>query len=124
MADVGAVRYVAVPIMSDGGEALGVFVVAAFADLARAEVEGATRAAAGVLMATLVIASLLAYLSAGRALAPVRLVTETARRISDSDLGQRIPVEGNDEISQLAVTFNEMLERLEQSLRHTARLHR
>jgi signal transduction histidine kinase len=40
---------------------------------------------------------------------------ETAEAISDSDLTRRIPVDGDDEISRLARTFNEMLDRLEES---------
>ncbi|MCA1572933.1 MAG: HAMP domain-containing histidine kinase [Chloroflexi bacterium] len=64
---------------------------------------------AGVLLAS----SILAWLVAGRVLAPVRTLTATARRINDSDLGQRIPVRGTDEISELTSTFNQMLDRLE-----------
>ena len=50
---------------------------------------------------------------AGRVLAPVRALTTTARRINESDLSQRIPVRGSDEISELTSTFNQMLDRLE-----------
>jgi signal transduction histidine kinase len=53
-----------------------------------------------------------AWLVAGRLLRPVRRLTETAESISDPDLGQRIPVEGDDEIARLARRFNEMLDRL------------
>jgi signal transduction histidine kinase len=61
----------------------------------------------------LFIGSALAVRLAERILAPVRLVTRTARSISDTDLSQRIPVRGYDEIAELSGTFNEMLERLE-----------
>jgi len=50
---------------------------------------------------------------AGRILRPIRQVTETARAITDSDLSERIGVEGDDEIAELARTFNAMLDRLE-----------
>jgi signal transduction histidine kinase len=41
-------------------------------------------------------------------------VAKTARRITDGDLGQRVPVnENGDEIDQLAVTINQMLDRIE-----------
>ena len=46
-------------------------------------------------------------------LRPVRLVSETALNISESDLSKRIPVESDDEVGRLARTFNEMLDRLE-----------
>ena len=56
-----------------------------------------------------------AWLVAGRLLRPIRDVTETARTITDTDLSRRLPVEGHDEIADLATTFNEMLQRLETS---------
>jgi signal transduction histidine kinase len=61
----------------------------------------------------LLIGSILAMRLADRILAPVRLVTQTARSIGETDLTRRIPVEGHDEISALAATFNAMLGRIE-----------
>ncbi|MBA2529003.1 MAG: HAMP domain-containing histidine kinase [Euzebyales bacterium] len=111
----GRVDYAAVPVRvaARQGTSHGVFVVAEFYDMQRREVDEVVRVAAGVGFATLVIASLLAWAVAGRILAPVRLVTDTARAISDTDLKRRIPVDGDDEISRLAATFNAMLDRLE-----------
>jgi signal transduction histidine kinase len=55
----------------------------------------------------------LGYVVAGRALAPLQQVTATARRLSESTLHQRIALEGpEDEIKELADTFDAMLERL------------
>jgi signal transduction histidine kinase len=59
---------------------------------------------------------LLAWLAAGRVLRPVRDTTELARRITDTDLTDRIPIHGRDEFSDLAATINEMLDRLEASI--------
>ena len=109
---VGEIEYLAVPILAEG-ESAGVFVVASFRDLQRAETDAATLAAGIVGLLMLVIGSILAIRLAERILAPVRVVTRTARSISESDLSQRIPVRGYDEISELSATFNEMLERLE-----------
>jgi signal transduction histidine kinase len=50
---------------------------------------------------------------ADRILKPVRSIGNTARSISESQLTRRIDVEGHDEIAQLAATFNDMLDRLE-----------
>lgn len=50
---------------------------------------------------------------AGRLLRPVRHLRDTARGITDGDLGGRMEVTGHDDISDLQVTFNEMLDRLE-----------
>jgi DNA-binding response OmpR family regulator/HAMP domain-containing protein len=93
---------------------LGVFVVAQFRDLAREEVGDVVNVAVIVGFGTLLVASVVAAIAAGRILAPVRLVTETARTISETDLSRRIPAPGtDDEIATLAATFNGMLERLE-----------
>jgi signal transduction histidine kinase len=108
----GEIEYLAVPFLADG-QASGVFVVASFRDLQRADTDAATLAAGIVGLLMLVIGSILAIRLAERILAPVRLVTRTARSISDTDLSKRIPVRGYDEISELSATFNEMLERLD-----------
>jgi len=51
-----------------------------------------------------------------KALAPVREMTDKAQRITATKLDLRLPVEGNkDELSELANTFNQMLNRLERS---------
>jgi signal transduction histidine kinase len=109
---VGTIEYLAVPFLV-AGESRGVFVVASFRDLQRADTDAASLAAAIVGLVMLVIGSALAVRLAERILAPVRLVTRTARSISDTDLSRRIPVRGYDEIAELSGTFNDMLERLE-----------
>jgi heavy metal sensor kinase len=61
----------------------------------------------------MVLAGLLGWFMAKRALKNVEEVTRTARAISASDLEQRVPVEGQtDEIGRLAATFNDMLDRI------------
>jgi signal transduction histidine kinase len=51
---------------------------------------------------------------ARRALSGVENVTRTARRIADGRLNERVPVNrAEDEIGQLAVTFNQMLDRIQ-----------
>ncbi len=56
---------------------------------------------------------------AGRALRPVDAMTLTARRITGGDLTQRIHTTSKDEIGRLASTFNDMISRLEISIRQT-----
>jgi signal transduction histidine kinase len=68
---------------------------------------------AQVSLMVLAIASLLAWLAAGKVLAPLRLLSQTARSISESNLTERIPVRGSGDIAELAVTFNDMMDRLE-----------
>jgi len=107
----GPVRYIAVPLTFDG-RTEGVFVVVNFLRGEREEIEAGIRVAAGVAAVVLVVAGAVAWVVAGRLLRPVRRLTETAEAISDTDLSQRIPVEGRDEIARLAARFNEMLDRL------------
>ncbi|MGZ4261493.1 MAG: HAMP domain-containing protein [Solirubrobacteraceae bacterium] len=54
------------------------------------------------------------WLLAGRALAPLRDITATARRVSGENLGERISLSGPaDELKELADTFDGMLGRLD-----------
>jgi two-component system OmpR family sensor kinase len=105
-------RYVAVPVETDAG-ARGVFAVAIALSSELDEVNDALQIAAGVDVGVLILASLLAWVIAGRVLAPMRLLRDTARSITESDLTRRIPVQGDDELADLAHTFNEMVDRLE-----------
>jgi two-component system OmpR family sensor kinase len=50
---------------------------------------------------------------AGRLLRPLRTLRETAQDITETDLSRRIPQTGNDDITALTRTFNEMLARLD-----------
>lgn len=107
------VRYLAVPVRTTGTEPRGVFVVAADLSAERDDVMEAVQLATLVLLSVLLIASALAWVVAGRLLAPLRALDDTARSISETDLTRRIPVSGNDEIAELSRTFNAMVDRLE-----------
>ncbi|HEY3775075.1 MAG TPA: HAMP domain-containing sensor histidine kinase [Solirubrobacteraceae bacterium] len=73
------------------------------------------RIASLIALGLLAIASAaLGWLASGRALAPVRSITEAARQASELRLGQRLALTGpDDEFKQLADTFDVMLERLD-----------
>lgn len=75
----------------------------------------ALRLASLIGVGVLVVASAaLGWLVSGRALRPVRSITEAARRASELRLGQRVALAGpDDEFKQLADTFDVMLERLD-----------
>jgi signal transduction histidine kinase len=108
----GPARYIVVPVALSG-RLQGHFVVLEFMRQDRQEVDAAVRIAALVGLGVLAIASLLAYFAAGRVLAPLRGLRRTAHAITESDLSRRIEVEGDDEIADLARTFNDMLDRVE-----------
>jgi heavy metal sensor kinase len=68
----------------------------------------------------MVLAGLLGWFMAKRALKNVEEVTRTAQAISASDLEQRVPVKGQaDEIDRLATTFNAMLDRIQMLVTET-----
>ncbi len=72
--------------------------------------------AAAVVFATLVVALVttsVAALVIGRIVRPVRLLTESALRIAQGDLSQRVEVSSRDEIGILANVFNRMSAELE-----------
>ncbi|MER5767126.1 sensor histidine kinase [Streptomyces sp. NPDC001985] len=111
----GKVRYGVVPVRVAGDPQDVRLVVLEFRDRQLRE----ERRVAKMLMATafgaLVCAGLASWLVAGRILAPIRLVRQTAARIGESDLTQRLDVQGDDDVAALAHTFNHMLDRLERA---------
>jgi signal transduction histidine kinase len=70
----------------------------------------------------LLLATLAGYVLAGAALRPVEAMRRRAEAVSAATPGARLPVPAaKDEISRLAETLNEMLERLEAAFRHERR---
>ena len=68
----------------------------------------------GALIVMTGISVALGWWMAGRALAPLRAITATARRVSGVNLGERIALQGpDDELKELADTFDGMLARLD-----------
>lgn len=109
----GHIRYAAVPVTTDSGAVRGTFIVAGFPEREAAEIMDAVRTNAIVGIGALLLAAGVGWLFAGRLLAPLRVLRDTARSIGESDLTRRIVVHGHDEMADLAVTFNAMLDRLE-----------
>ena len=99
-ADGRRIRYLSVPVRADGIER-GTFVVTSDLSSEIDQVNSDLRVAAGVALGVFLIASLLAWVVAGRVLAPLRVLRDTARSITESDLTRRIPVEGDDELADL-----------------------
>lgn len=112
----GRVEYLGVPVLTGPGTT-GVFVVAVFRDLEMGETNSAVAAVAATGGAVLLVGSLLAWLLADRIIRPVNRISRTAKSISSTDLTKRIEVRGRDEFSDLATTFNQMLDGLEEGFR-------
>jgi signal transduction histidine kinase len=69
----------------------------------------------GLALALMAVASVgLGWVLAGRVLRPIQDMTATARRLSETNLHERLAIDGpTDELKELADTFDDMLARLE-----------
>lgn len=96
-----------------GSREPGALVVVTFLDDARSELNALMRTYAIISLLSFGAIVALAAWQAGRLLAPLRQLNDTTREISGSDLSRRIPETGNDDITALTRTVNQMLARLE-----------
>ncbi|MEO1144465.1 MAG: HAMP domain-containing sensor histidine kinase [Cyanobacteria bacterium J06638_22] len=106
------VTYVADPLVF-GDETVGVFVAIEDKTIAYQSGTSAIRLVLKVSVAFLGGFFIVAWTTAGRLLRPLRLMNQTARQITESDMSQRIPTQGSDEITAVTTTFNDMLDRLQ-----------
>ena len=60
----------------------------------------------------------IAWLIARQVVAPLRAASRVAVRFADGRLGERMPVQGEDEFAKLAVSFNDMAESLQKQIAH------
>jgi signal transduction histidine kinase len=111
---IGDVLYFAEPIRHQS-KTLGTFVVVHTTAGEQNEALEAFNTMVQVKVFLLLFALGLIWFAAGRVLSPLRALSDTAHAISETDLSQRIPAEGNGEIAKLAQTFNEMMDRLQGS---------
>ena len=73
------------------------------------------------LAAVIALAAILGWIAAGRVLRPVHRITAAARAASEHNLTARVALRGpRDELSELAETFDEMLDRLQSRVRGQA----
>lgn len=115
-ADDGQEVWVSVlPLRSGPDERNGnaLVIVTFFGDDHR-ELLGTIRAFSLASAATLLLVILLAWIQAGRLLAPIRVLRATAQDIGATDLSRRLPETGNDDVTELTRTLNQMLSRLEE----------
>ncbi len=76
----------------------------------------------GILLATSVLFPMVGYRTARHGIRPVEEIAATARKITSTNLRERIQAEGYpSELESLAGTFNEMLDRLEESFERISR---
>lgn len=108
---------VAVPVMANNRR-VGSLVVAQSNEIAALEQQFLRRLNRGILVAALGASTLgivAAAVLARQLVSPIRHLTSAAQGIAEGDLSQRVQTSGGDEVGQLAASFNQMAERLEES---------
>ena len=116
MTDQGSLRYIAIPVEVDGDPRTGVYIRAV--DLG-AELAPVTTAVTTYWIAAVAMVAAIAVVGwfvAGRLLSPIRDLRDAADSITITDLSQRLPEQGNNDISDMTRTVNSMLDRLEGSV--------
>ncbi|MCG9893732.1 MAG: HAMP domain-containing histidine kinase [Thermosynechococcaceae cyanobacterium MS004] len=110
----GTLIYLAYPIRKGAG---GVFVVAYSLTKRHQDLDRVVLIMTAVMGCAFAWALGMAWIATGKVLAPLEVLTQTARSIKSADqaLERWVPVQGSDEIAALAQTFNEMLYRLKTS---------
>src|SRR5690606_21012304 len=76
------------------------------------DLQRAILAGVGILLAGLILTGTGLRYIVTRTLRPIRTLTNAATAIAGGDLGQAVPVSGNDEFGALARTFNAMAAQL------------
>ncbi|MFO7706831.1 MAG: ATP-binding protein [Desulfobacterales bacterium] len=95
------------------GPGLVIHLGQAMEDLARV-IDAFQRVFTVVMALLFILAAVIGWFMARRALSGVEHLSRTAQRISGGSLAERVPVRGReDEIDRLAVTFNQMLDRIQ-----------
>jgi signal transduction histidine kinase len=92
----------------------GLFVIRSLAK-PRATLVGLQRSVAGLWTAGIIVALALTYVLSKRVLEPVRTLDRAAGEVSRRNYDYRVPVETNDELGRLAVTFNQMCDSIQKA---------
>ena len=114
------IRYIAAPMQMlddaapEGEEPQsGIYIAAVDVDAEFADLNSTFSTFALVAGIALFVIGLVGWFVAGRLLRPIRRLRAAASRITAGDLSERIPVNGSDDVSELTVTVNDMLGRLD-----------
>lgn len=111
------------PLFTDDGALRGWLEVTGYEWALQQELLRLAQAMVIGILLSVALAAFGGYLLARRALRPVASMTEAADRIRATDLSARLPTRFGvrDELTELAETFNRMIERLESSFRRERR---
>jgi len=120
---LGTLRYLIIPVRVSGDSSTGLFVAAYDLDAELGQVADSFQTYLRVALVALALLGLVAWFVAGRLLRPIRLLRDVAVGSSSAtELTERIPVTGRDDVSELAAAINAMFDRLQDSSRSQRRL--
>ncbi|MEM7093178.1 MAG: HAMP domain-containing sensor histidine kinase [Actinomycetota bacterium] len=109
--------------MMTAGLGVGAVQVARDLDLTESTLRGLVTRIIGFGAIGALLAGLVGWFFARRATEPIKRLNEAANRVATTrDLGERMEVEGNDEVGTLAASFNVMLSSLDTSREQQRRL--
>ncbi|MCH0538859.1 HAMP domain-containing histidine kinase [Streptomyces sp. MUM 203J] len=112
----GTTPWCSLPPDGSTGEQLHEAVSACLQKQRNLALEDLLRRSLFALLGLSIIAFAFGFAMAGRVLSPLGRITRTARQVAGSDLSRRIELDGpDDELKELADTFDDMLERLERA---------
>lgn len=102
-----------VTINNSAGTQKGQLIVVEYTQPQLDQVRFTVKTMIGVGLAGLLLTSVFSWFIAGQILKPIRTLRTVAEDITDKNISARVPVHGDDDIAAMSVTFNQMLDRLE-----------
>jgi two-component system phosphate regulon sensor histidine kinase PhoR len=114
-------KYVAVRV-TDGDKIIGVVRIAVPLSEVQLELRPLYRAVILGAVAAICAAAIIAYLMARSISFPISRMRKTAEQIAKGEFSERVPVEGNDELADLASAFNTMADELQNKIEQLRQL--
>lgn len=105
----------AAPIVGDNEERLGAVIVSTESGSMTGMVNTFVKIIALTTLWSMVIAFVIVYFLSDRISAPLRGMSRAAKSFAQGKFDVRVPVKGRDEVAELAVAFNNMAEKLDNS---------
>ena len=106
-------RLQAIALEDSDGEYVGAVVVCSDSVMIKELVGVIIRMIMTSILWVLLAALIAVYFISERVIAPLREISSAAKRFASGKFDVRVPVRGNDEVSELAATFNNMAESLD-----------
>ncbi|MDO5534699.1 MAG: HAMP domain-containing sensor histidine kinase [Propionibacteriaceae bacterium] len=114
--DLREYHYTVAPVVFVGNPERGALAFVTDMRAERSELGQMMRDYLWVALGSLLVASVVVAVAIGRLMRPISSLRDTAAAISETDLSERVPVRGDDELADLATTVNQMLDRIESAV--------